>query len=158
MYESGAVYDPKVLDLKDEDLLKAFQAGVCNIAAISLQVDYPTLASVPHSIINGYKKVLAVAIATDYSFPRAEKIKDMIANPDKYASAAPAASAAAAAPAAGAAKEEKKAAKVRWRHWCCAVSADARVRISLSRWSRRFASVCHPFHVPFTMLAPRRVP
>lgn len=40
-----------------------------------LEIGYPTLASVPHSIINGYKKVLAVAVETDYSFPLAEKVQ-----------------------------------------------------------------------------------
>ena len=28
----------------------------------------------PHSIINGYKRVLAVAVETDYTFPLAEKV------------------------------------------------------------------------------------
>lgn len=45
-----------------------------NIASVCLEIGYPTLASVPHSIINGYKKVLAVAVETDYSFPLAEKV------------------------------------------------------------------------------------
>lgn len=48
--------------------------GVRNIASVCLEIGYPTLASVPHSIINGYKKVLAVAVETDYSFPLAEKV------------------------------------------------------------------------------------
>lgn len=39
-----------------------------------LQIGYPTLASIPHSVINGYKKVLAVAVETDYSFPLADKV------------------------------------------------------------------------------------
>uniref|UniRef100_A0A671L3Q6 Large ribosomal subunit protein uL10 n=1 Tax=Sinocyclocheilus anshuiensis TaxID=1608454 RepID=A0A671L3Q6_9TELE len=47
--------------------------GVRNIASVCLQIGYPTLASIPHSIINGYKRVLAVAVETDYSFPLAEK-------------------------------------------------------------------------------------
>lgn len=46
-----------------------------NIASVCLEIGYPTLASVPHSIINGYKKVLAVAVETDYSFPLAEKVR-----------------------------------------------------------------------------------
>jgi len=44
--------------------------------------------------VNGYKKVLAVAIETDYSWPEIEELKDRIANPDAYASSAPAAAAA----------------------------------------------------------------
>jgi len=46
---------------------------------------------VAHSLVNTYKKVLAIAIETDYSWPEIEELKDRIANPDAYASAAPAA-------------------------------------------------------------------
>ena len=45
-----------------------------NIASVCLEIGYPTLASIPHSIINGYKRVLAVAVETDISFPLAEKV------------------------------------------------------------------------------------
>lgn len=45
-----------------------------NVASVCLQIGYPTIASVPHSIVNGYKRVLAVAVETDYTFPLAEKV------------------------------------------------------------------------------------
>lgn len=54
--------------------LDAFIQGVRNIASVCLEIGYPTLASVPHSVINGYKRVLAVAVETDYSFPLADKV------------------------------------------------------------------------------------
>ncbi|XP_051973717.1 60S acidic ribosomal protein P0-like [Xyrauchen texanus] len=63
--------------------------GVRNIASVCLQIGYPTLASVPHSVINGYKRVLAVAVETDYSFPLAEKVKAYLADPTAFAVAAP---------------------------------------------------------------------
>merc|ERR1719245_528012 len=81
--------------------------GIRSVAAVSLAINYPTVASVPHSLINGFKKVLAVALATEITFEYAEKIKDMLANPEAYAAAAPAA-AAGDAPAAEAAKEESE--------------------------------------------------
>uniref|UniRef100_A0A3Q4HJH9 Large ribosomal subunit protein uL10 n=1 Tax=Neolamprologus brichardi TaxID=32507 RepID=A0A3Q4HJH9_NEOBR len=81
--------------------------GVRNIASVCLEIGYPTLASVPHTVINGYKRVLAVAVETDYSFPLADKVKAFLADPSAFAVAAPAAAAeTAAAPAA--AKEEAK--------------------------------------------------
>uniref|UniRef100_A0A673X625 Large ribosomal subunit protein uL10 n=1 Tax=Salmo trutta TaxID=8032 RepID=A0A673X625_SALTR len=81
--------------------------GVRNIASVCLEIGYPTLASIPHTIINGYKRVLAVAVETDYSFPLADKVKDYLADPTAFAVAAPVAVAeTAAAPAA--AKEEAK--------------------------------------------------
>ena len=47
-------------------------AGIQNIAAVCLATGYPTLASVPHSLINSYKdNVLALGIMLeDYSFPQ----------------------------------------------------------------------------------------
>lgn len=50
-------------------------AALANVAALSLAANYPTLASIPHSVINGYKNVLAIAVETDYSFPLAEKVR-----------------------------------------------------------------------------------
>ena len=48
--------------------------GVRNVAALSLVIGYPTTASVPHSLANGFKKLLAVAVGTDYTFKEAEKV------------------------------------------------------------------------------------
>ncbi|XP_070700971.1 large ribosomal subunit protein uL10 isoform X2 [Pempheris klunzingeri] len=107
VYDNGSVYSPEVLDITEASLHGRFLEGVRNIASVCLEIGYPTLASVPHSVINGYKRVLAVAVETDYSFPLADKVKAFLADPSAFAVAAPAAAAeTAAAPAA--AKEEAK--------------------------------------------------
>ncbi|KAJ5473224.1 hypothetical protein N7475_002790 [Penicillium sp. IBT 31633x] len=98
VYENGQCFGADVLDITDEQLLAAFSQAIQTITAVSLAANYPTLPATMHSIINSYKKVLAVAIETDYSWPEIDELKDRIANPDAYASATPAA---AAAPAAG---------------------------------------------------------
>merc|ERR1712037_443356 len=100
------VYDSAILDITDDDLRARFMGVVRNVAAISLQIGYPTLASAPHSIVNGLKKCLALAAVTDITFKEAEKLKEYLADPSKFAAAAAAAAPAAAAPAAK--KEEKK--------------------------------------------------
>eukprot|EP01111_Echinosteliopsis_oligospora_P009515 TRINITY_DN27_c0_g2_i1.p1 TRINITY_DN27_c0_g2~~TRINITY_DN27_c0_g2_i1.p1 ORF type:complete len:325 (-),score=99.58 TRINITY_DN27_c0_g2_i1:40-1014(-) len=100
VYDNGAIYAPEVLELTDEDILSKFKNGVANVACLSLEIGYPTQASLPHALSNAYKRVLAVAISTEYTFPAAQKIKDYIANPGAFAAAAPVA----AAPAAGGAK------------------------------------------------------
>uniref|UniRef100_A0A8C6QRI4 Large ribosomal subunit protein uL10 n=1 Tax=Nannospalax galili TaxID=1026970 RepID=A0A8C6QRI4_NANGA len=84
--------------------------SVCNVASICLQIGYPTLASVPHSIINGYKSVLALSVETDYTFPLAEKVKAFLADPSVFVAAATTAAPAdpAAAPAKVGAKEESE--------------------------------------------------
>nr|QWS70951.1 ribosomal protein large P0 [Opsanus beta] len=109
VYDNGSVYSPEVLDITEAALQARFLEGVRNIASVCLEIGYPTLASVPHSVINGYKRVLGVAVEMDYSFPLADKVKAFLADPSAFAAvAAPAAAAETAAAPAAAAKEEVK--------------------------------------------------
>ena len=48
------------------------------LTSLSLAISYPTLAAAPHMFANAYKNVLAVAVATEYSFPQAEKVKEYL--------------------------------------------------------------------------------
>merc|ERR1711902_391355 len=105
VYDSGSVFDPEILDITDDDLKDRFMAGVANVAAVCLAISYPTIASAPHSIVNGMKNLLAVAAVTDITFKEAETLKEFLADPSKFAAAAPAAAAEAAPAAAAAAKE-----------------------------------------------------
>jgi len=102
VYDDGSVYAPDVVKITDEILLGKFFEGVSHIASVSLAVGYPTLASLPHSIINGYKNVMAVALSADLSFERMAKLKALLDDPNALAAAA-AAAAATAKPAGGAA-------------------------------------------------------
>jgi large subunit ribosomal protein LP0 len=106
VYDSGNCFPPSVLDIEESQLLKAFSTAINTIACLSLALNFPTLPSVMHSLVNSYKNVLAVAIETEYSWPEIEQLKDRIANPDQYASAAPVASTEAAKE--DAPKEEEK--------------------------------------------------
>ena len=110
VYDDGQTFSPSVLDIKEEQLLAALTSAIATITTISLAANYPTLPSVMHSLVNGYKKALAVAVETDYSWEGIEELKDRIANPDAYAAAAPAAGAPAAddTPAAAAAPADEK--------------------------------------------------
>ncbi|XP_043852179.1 LOW QUALITY PROTEIN: 60S acidic ribosomal protein P0-like [Dromiciops gliroides] len=102
VFANGSIYNLEVLDIREETLHLQFLEGVPNVASVYLQIGYPTVTSVPHSIINGCKQVLAVVVETDYTFPPAEKVKAFLADPSAFAVAAPAA----AAPAKVEAKEE----------------------------------------------------
>lgn len=97
VYDSGTIFDPSILDVTDDDLRARFMMGVTNIASVCLAIGYPTIASVPHSIANGFKNLLAVAAETEISFKEAETMKEYLADPSKFAVAAVAAPAAAAA-------------------------------------------------------------
>jgi len=103
VYDQGNCFPPSVLDVGEEQLLKTFSSAITTIASISLAINFPTLPSVMHSVVNSYKNVLAVAIATEYSWSEIEELKERIANPEAFAVAAPVADAAPAAKA-----EEKK--------------------------------------------------
>lgn len=107
VYDQGTVFSPKVLDITDDDLMVTFQTGLANVAAVSLAIGYPTVASLPHSIVNGFKNLLAIAAVTDVTFKEAETLKEYLADPSKFAAAAAAAAPVAVEAAPVAAKEEE---------------------------------------------------
>ena len=111
VYDNGQIFPSSILDITDDELVGHFVSAINTIASISLAVGYPTLPSVGHSVVNHYKNVLALSIATDYTFEGSKAIKDRLANPEAYAAAAPAAAAggssAAAAEEAPAEEEEE---------------------------------------------------
>merc|ERR1712055_421773 len=79
VYDQGTVFSPKVLDITDDDLLVTFQSGLANVA------------SVPHSVVNGFKNLLAIAAVTDVTFKEAATLKEFLADPSKFAAVAAAA-------------------------------------------------------------------
>ncbi len=49
------------------------------VAAVSLAVGYPTMASLPHSINNAFKMLLAVTVECEnYTFDQAEPFKVIV--------------------------------------------------------------------------------
>jgi large subunit ribosomal protein LP0 len=97
VYEGGSVYESEVLDLSPADLYAKFFAGVRKISALSLAIGYPTIASLPHILGNGFRKLLAISLATNYEFKEAKMFKDAAASGAASAAAAPAASSSATA-------------------------------------------------------------
>jgi len=109
IYDAGTIFSPEILDIEESALIGNLLKGIQTIAAISLAVGFPTVASVPHSLITGYKNVIGVALGTEYSFEAADKIKEILADPSRFAAAsAPTANEGAAAAEAAPAKEEEK--------------------------------------------------
>jgi len=72
VYESGSVYEAAVLDLTKEDLYAKFFAGVRKIAALSLAIGYPTVASVPHVLGGAFRKLLYIGAGSGYEFKEAK--------------------------------------------------------------------------------------
>ncbi len=106
VFNGGFVYGADLLEMTDRDVLAKFAVGLSNIAAIGLRIGYPTLASVPHTIVKSFKNLLAIGVQTNYSFGPVDSLKERIKNPGAFAVVAPAAGG--AAPAKAAAAEEAK--------------------------------------------------
>lgn len=78
VYDNGSVFSPEVLNLTDDDLVNMFAEGVSMVSSLSLAISYPTIAAAPHMFVNSYKNVVAVAVATEYSYPEADKVKEFL--------------------------------------------------------------------------------
>jgi len=81
VYENGSVYPVHVLDLTPEDLLAKFMGGVQKLAAASLAINYTTTASLPYVLSNGFKKLAAIALESDYMFKEIDQIKSSASAP-----------------------------------------------------------------------------
>lgn len=78
--QDGSVFDAAVLDLKTDTILAKFKAAVGIQAQLSLGAGYATTASIPHSIGNGFKNLVAVCAETGYTFPEAATILEAAKN------------------------------------------------------------------------------
>jgi len=109
VFDDGQLFDANMLDIKEEQLLAAFAACSSRVAALSLAIGYPTLASLPHLVNNTFRKLVALTLVTDYSFEEAKKFKEAAAHPAAAAAAAAVAVTAATTPAAAAAASAEEA-------------------------------------------------
>lgn len=94
VYENGATYSVKVLDMSDSDLVNMFTSAAGRVAAISFALGYINQVTLPHSFGRAFRLICAIALETDYDFDELKAVKEAIANPG---TAAPVAAAAASA-------------------------------------------------------------
>lgn len=86
IYDNGTTFHPSVLDIEESTLINHLLNSIKTIASLSLALKkYPTVASVPHSLINSYKNLLAISLATEYDFKGSEKIKEYLKDPSAFA-------------------------------------------------------------------------
>jgi len=93
VYENGSVYPAEVLDITQEDLLGRFLNGVSKLRALSLAAKWPSELTISFQVASGFRKLLALSLATAYTFKESESFLKAAAT----AAAAPAAAAPAAA-------------------------------------------------------------
>jgi len=68
VYDNGSIFSAAVLGISDDDLKQKFITGCRRIAALGLACGYPTLASLPHSVGNAIRRMIALAGVTDIDF------------------------------------------------------------------------------------------
>jgi len=78
-YDEGVTFPAELLNKTAKDVYAAFAEGVGQVAALSLAVGFPTLPAFPHVVGGGFRKCLAVALATEYSFKQADAFKNRAA-------------------------------------------------------------------------------
>jgi large subunit ribosomal protein LP0 len=109
IYDNGNVFDAAVLDITDSAILANVTKALANVAAFSREIGIPCEASAPHAINNAFKNLAAICAVTDIEFEEVKTLKEFLADPSKFATAAaPAASAAAAAPSPKAAPKQEE--------------------------------------------------
>lgn len=80
VYDNGATFDAKVLDMTAEVLGGMFGEAVKMIASLSLVFNMPSQASVPHSIANAFKSCLAITVGLPtFTFEKAVPFKALCA-------------------------------------------------------------------------------
>jgi large subunit ribosomal protein LP0 len=105
--QDGNIFSAAVLDLSTDVILAKFKNAIGNQAKVSLAIGVPTSASAPHSLLNGFKNLVAVAAESGWEFDQAKPV--LAAARASTGGGAPAAGGAAAAPVAEVKAEEEEA-------------------------------------------------
>jgi large subunit ribosomal protein LP0 len=94
------LFDAAVLDLSTELILAKFKKAIGYQTAIALECGTPTVSSAPHSLLNGFKNLIAASCMSGYEFDQATAFLSAAASAPRAGGGG---AAAAAAP-----KEEKQ--------------------------------------------------
>lgn len=85
VYDNGSMFDVKVLDLTSNDLFSKFGAALSVLSSLCLQINYPTMASAPHSVANAFQSMVSIAIECNaFAFQKADVFKSYLANPSLF--------------------------------------------------------------------------
>jgi large subunit ribosomal protein LP0 len=106
VYDDGNVFSPAILDITDEVLGAKIGSALKAIAAMSLALGFPTIASLPHSFAKAFSNVCAIAVETGVSEEETKAyVSKLYVDPEQAAKDAAAAAEKAAAAAAAPAKK-----------------------------------------------------
>ena len=85
VFDAGFVYPSSLLSLGASDVLQSFARGVQRVSTVSLQIGFPSLASVPHLIGNAYRNLVSISIETEYDFEGSKQVKEYLKDPSAFA-------------------------------------------------------------------------
>jgi len=80
VFDDGIVYPSSVLDVTPEQIKARMMEGITNIAALSREVGFPTKASAPHFMMEGFKNCVALCLESNQSFPQMDALKTLLAS------------------------------------------------------------------------------
>lgn len=63
-YEGGIYYEPWILDIDDKQVEESFRDAIASMTALALGAGITTETTVPYEIINSYKDLIGVSIAS----------------------------------------------------------------------------------------------
>jgi len=88
VYENGAVYPAEVLDVTQDELLAKFVGATNRLRALSLAARWPSELTVSYHMASGFRRLLALSLATTWKFKEAEALTAAAAAAPKAAPAA----------------------------------------------------------------------
>jgi large subunit ribosomal protein LP0 len=88
VYDNGSIFSAAVLSIDKQVIISRFSQALSAVASISLQIGYPTQASIPHSIGNAFKACVAVVIGLEsFTFEEAKPFQAYLADPSAFQTA-----------------------------------------------------------------------
>jgi len=87
VYEGGSVYPSSVLDVTQDELLAKFVGAANRLRALSLGARWPSELTLSYHMANGFRKLLALSLMTNYTFKEAQALTAAAAAPKPAAAA-----------------------------------------------------------------------
>ena len=72
--QDGTSLDAAILDLNTQSILEKFRRATNIQTHLTLATGIPTTSSVPHSLLNGFKNLVAVSALSGFEFEQADQI------------------------------------------------------------------------------------
>lgn len=85
VYDNGSIFSAAVLSIDKNVIVSRFTQALNAVAAISLELGYPTQASIPHSVGNAFKACVAIVIGLEtFTFDEAKPFQAFLADPSAF--------------------------------------------------------------------------